>query len=867
MTTLFRRALTSICLLGLMTACDTEEPGGGGEGGAGGEGGGQVDGGVDGGVGGEGGGEGGQGGVGGAGGVGGEGGGDPDGPCAELNEAQCNTRDDCAAQTDVFDDFSRCTDAEEAACRFLDEDQCGGRDDCAWDADEGVCGAPQLTCDDYGDARACEGANCFWYADGCQEEAPPVQCDQPDPGACEAAGCQWTDDGCIPQCGDFAEPACNARPECEWGPDGCAPAPEMMPCADLDPEQCVGREECTWFEDQCIDRPLGECGGLAEDACVQRPDCEPIYAGDGGGAVPDEPGEMPVPEPPPYEGCQERVFDCGGVPIEACDRTPGCQLIEEGDAIMCAAEDPAGCGQLDEQQCDRNPSCRGEFREICDGEGFPGDEDGDFAPDPLPVPCRVEFECVPDENGLPPCAQVDVDACFDRRDCQVVEDPDCEGIGALPPPDGEDPVQPPQCLRCVSADVQPGECFELEEFTCNDREDCRWNFEFGGPEPGDCACPPEEPDCGCAGDALIAPGGFCEPVPQEDCWDLEERVCFDRDGCRWVVDGGEPPPPEPCGCPPDEPDCACVEPGLPIAPPEGGFCEPDQPQGCWDFGDADNCQANGCEWRGGGNFCECFEGENGEEICDCFEGDGFCQEPEPQDFCAQFEQDECADIPECQWLEGMIEPCECPPDVPCECPEPAPGICRQIAPRDCNDLQPEECRDAPGCRVEEIFPPCAEPCGMDDPDCEPVICEPIEVCVPDEEPGRCQVMDPNACEGQDGCEWVGGGGVCECFIGPDGEEICDCEDRGFCQPAAPAPNNCEGLPVDVCDAEPGCWPIDCVFVCQGDEMCMQQCQQEGAEGQCVSAQDICFGAPLELCNDIEVCTISEDADQCIPSGR
>ena len=554
------------------------------------------------------------------------------------------------------------------------------------------------------------------------------------------------------------------------------------------------------------------------------------------------------------------------MPIAACDPTPGCHVIQVDGQAICAAEDPAGCGALDERQCAQNPSCRAEFREICDGEPFPGDEDGDFAPEPFPQPCRVEFECVPDENGLPPCAQIDVDSCFDRRDCQVVEDPDCQGFGAPPPPDGADPIQPPQCLRCVSANPQPGECFELNEFMCNDREDCQWNFEFGPPPvPEDCGCPADEPDCGCG--ALIAPGGFCEPIPQQDCWDLNERACFDRDGCRWVPNDGEVPPPDPCACPEGAPDCGCAEPGVPIAPPQGGFCEPERPQGCWDFGDERNCQANGCEWRGGGEFCECFEGRDGEEICECWVDEGFCQEPEPQDFCANFEQDECDDIPECEWLEAMVLPCECPPGEDCLCPEPR-GICQQVRPQDCRDLDVRQCLDTPNCRIEEVFPPCAEPCGMDDPNCEPVICEPIEICVPDEQPGRCLAMDVNTCEEQRGCEWIQGGGGCECFIGPDGQEICGCDDGGgFCQPADPEPNGCEGLPRDVCDAEPGCWAIDCDFVCQGDEACVQDCREGGGQDMCVSAEDICFGAPLELCEEIEVCGLDAAANQCAPNGR
>lgn len=835
MHTLLHKALTGLCLMGLLTACDTEDdPTGGGEGGAGANSG-EIDAGAggEGGQGGAGGGQGGEGG--GQGGEGGEGGGDPDGPCAQLDEAQCGDRDDCAAQTDVFDAFSRCSDAATAACRFLSEDQCGGRDDCAWDADEGVCGAPELTCADHDDAATCAGADCYWYADGCHAEPQPAQCDQPDQGACEAANCQWTADGCIPLCETFAEPACNARPECEWTPEGCAPAPEMMDCADLDPENCVARADCTWFDDACIDRPDGDCAGLDEMACTQRPDCEPLYNNDERVPPPPEGGgdELPMPG---YAGCQERIFDCGEVPIDACDRTPGCQIVEEEDAIVCAPADPDGCAELDANRCEAHPRCRPEFEAICDEGDRPGG-DGDF--DPLPQPCREEFRCVPDVQQAP-CEAVPVDACWERRDCQVVEDPECGG-GMLPPPppppDGADPAPAPECLRCAPRDVEPGECQDLDQNACTNREDCQWRFNEADPVEG-VPAPPE--------------GGFCEPVPVRNCQDLNQATCIDRDGCRWVEQGGGPVP-LPCECPEGEPNCACPE--LIPPPPMGGFCEPDAPRGCRDYNDARQCQAQGCEWVGGGEICECFVSPDGEEICECRDGGGFCQDPQMRDECLELPEEECAGMPQCEWVEGQDVQCDCPEGEECACPPVAPGFCQRAQPQNCAGLDPVQCNAAPNCRVEEIFPPCAQPCDPDEPDCEPVECEPVQVCVDDAPVGPCGgAQDPMTCD-QNGCEWIEQGGGCECRIDENGQEVCACEGGGgFCQPRQQQ-NRCAGFDEAACNDAPHCWAIDCAIACQGDPECEAECRED--EGLCVDGALICPEAPIEICGQIDACRVEE----------
>ncbi|MCB9548810.1 MAG: hypothetical protein H6706_23645 [Myxococcales bacterium] len=748
-----RRLLTGgLCLAALFFGCDPESPSDGPDAGE------RIDGG--------GGGAGGVGGGGGEGGMGGAGG-DPQGPCDQLGEATCEARADCVAQRDVFDAFARCRDVGDAACSLLDEGQCGDRADCAWDGER--CSAPILTCQEREAEDDCTAAGCYWYDAACHAERPPAQCDQPEPAACEAAGCQWTDDGCLPQCDGLGRPSCDSRRDCRWAGDHCEMGPAGMACGELGPQDCVGRADCTWDGDGCVDRPDGPCADLSEAACVVRPDCAPVYADDGADELPGGAGGAaggageapPLPEAP-YVGCEDRVFDCANVPVEACERTPGCAVINGA----CAAEDPDGCGQLLPRQCAQNPRCQLTEVEVCDWDGdgipddqFPGDGDGDFLPpDPGQPPCEIVATCEPRPDAPPACRDLPIDQCGLRADCQLEPDPECGGAG------------------------------------------------------GGAGVPAPDPDCE---DCLIAPACvICAPRPiQGDCWNLDIDACADRDDCRWVPGGGgggmDPVPvPPPCGCPPDDPGCGCAEPA-PVPPPADGFCQPAAPQGCWDLGEGDCLNHPECEWIGDGGGDVCFCDENG---CVCQPGGpggGFCQERQQPDPCAGLDQGACmADADQCAWVDPEPVPCDCPPGEDCVCADQPGegGICVFVGPV-----------------------------------------------------GRCQAFDPDACWAQDGCEWVDGGeDVCECIIGPDGQEICRCGGGGgFCQPGGviiPPDGECFDLPEDACGADPACMVLRCEQAClPGDAECLGACAE--VEGMCFPRAFLCPEAPIDICPRLDGCQV------------
>jgi hypothetical protein len=743
---------TTLCLVALAAGCDTDE----GEGGAGG--GGQIDGG--------GGGMGGNAGEGGAGGNAGEGGeggvgGDPQGPCAQLDEASCAARPDCVAQADVFGEFASCFPAADAPCSLLDEARCQGREDCAWEND--ACFEPELTCADWSDEATCERAGCFWFNDACSDERPPMQCDQPDPASCEAAGCAWTESGCLPLCENLREVACGARNDCRWMMDHCEATPEGQPCEALGPQDCVGRVDCTWHNDACIERPAGECGGLDEVACLQRPDCEAIYGE--GGDVPGGGGAgEPQPVPPPgggFLGCQVRVFDCAQVPADACERTPGCGFDEAGN---CVSLDPDGCRNLDPRACLQNPRCEYRVEEICDwdGDGIPDQGAGEVPPDQdfAAPPCEVRESCEPRPDAPPPCGDLTVDQCFERFDCMLEVDPACGGADdrAAPPADcfGEDCLIAPACQICVPRPVELS-CWELDQATCFNREDCRWVDQFGGGEV---------------------------PVPL----------------------------PEPCDCPPDAPDCGCAQDPIPVPPPPGGFCEPVQPQGCWNFGEAD-CQAHPeCEWVPGPvdgdpiEPCVCDDAGN----CMCggggapFPGGGFCQDRMIPDPCAGLDQATCGlDHDQCEWLPAPGLPCDCDPaDADCVCPEGA-GICVFVG------------------------------------------------------NGLCQAPSPDLCVADPACEWVQDEGGCECFVGPNGEEICQCfGGGGFCQPAVRPEDDCFALAGDACLANEACMMVTCDQACPPDDAdCQAQCREQDVENICFPRAFLCPDAPLDICAQLDGCQV------------
>jgi hypothetical protein len=589
--------------------------------------------------------------------------------CANLGEAQCDARLDCFAREDVFGDFARCLPVGEALCHQLDTERCASRDDC--EVRDGACQAPEVPCADHaGDRAACEAAACFWYADTCNETAEPGRCDQPDEASCVAADCAWSNArGCTEpmpsmECEDLGMAACTARPDCLWDGNACTRDPGEIPCAELDMLACAVRNDCAFDPSTgtCGERPDGGCNALDEQSCRMRPDCEAVFGPtdcDCGGEVPAPdcpPGEMCDPPqcvcPEAFVSCQPRVADCGNVPAEVCDATPGCHLEE-------------GCAPCPEGQ-------------IC------------------PAICEIVVLCVADAPNA--CDGLDPDTCRQRQDCrleeQVVCDPAMGGGAEPPPPDGDRIIAPP-CgevqLVCVPAGPQPGDCFAyLDAATCFSDPACEWFVNGGAPDGGggmepvpfggeDCACAPDQPDCGCGGGAVPPfPGeGFCgfRQVIFDPCGMVDPALCDQTPGCASV----------------GQVDCPPCEPGVPCAD-----CVPAQcvtvDQLCANYFDAASCDADDrCVPE---NF----------EVCN---GGGF----------------------------------ECPPGR--ECPPPEPPVCEVwfqclAAPSPCDGLPVDACLSTPGCHIEEFGAPGVCECRIDANGREVCECfggEPVQVCMQDE-PGQ-----------------------------------------------------------------------------------------------------------------------------------
>ena len=251
------------------------------------------------------------------------------------------------------------------------------------------------------------------------------------------------------------------------------------------------------------------------------------------------------------------MVQCGDVPLEFCERTPGCILIE-GDADCpagemcepvqrCVRDDDPRCDERDRDQCQIDGLCRLDIIQDCGPDGGPGvpdrmPQDGErereFDPNRIiGVPCEEEWACVP--NEMPPCALISINECRERMDCEVFEEEVCEcepreaprdDGGNLPDPEpGNERALPPVPARRIQP--PPDECpCRLEEscrslnpcseldnpLACNQADGCGWSV---NPE---CVCAMPRPAVPCAdGDPDCA-----EPPPPEEVCPPECFGCF-----------------------------------------------------------------------------------------------------------------------------------------------------------------------------------------------------------------------------------------------------------------------------------------------------------------------------------------------------
>jgi hypothetical protein len=402
-----------------------------------------------------------------------------------------------------------------------------------------------------------------------------------------------------------------------------------------------------------------------------------------------------------------------------------------------------------------------------------------------------------DGDGYGSC-QSDAD-CAEGQLCAI---PDCAAVCLQNPDDPTD--------ECWNDCPTEGECIDIN--------------------PGPCAAV----DC--------APGYHCEV----------EVLCWDGD----------------CA-PPDEPNDEERDPAQEPYPCGGGceetaVCIADHnPYEC--FEDSDCGPGFYCDLNGWGAPAPCYD-DNGDGQCDDDATDrlvapGFCQPIDEPSLCDQIDcgpGEECVEETYCT---GLPYPCDCDPDQnDCECGDYqdecfTDAYCVPVSNDDCYDIDPEQCYQTPGCHLEEVYPPCAqpEPCYDDngDGECDPVEpweCEPILMCVPDyvEPEGSCA----------DRCGEVGSSGQCFC------DDLCMqygdcCEDfYEFCENIVPPGCNSD----DECGPDAYC---DYRETCYDDFGNGQECFVEGV---CIpyEPQDPCNQFPAAVCEEVEGCQLIEIVAPCEP---
>ncbi|MHC4839150.1 MAG: hypothetical protein ACYTF3_13385, partial [Planctomycetota bacterium] len=389
--------------------------------------------------------------------------------------------------------------------------------------------------------------------------------DHPNPDACADAGCEWDGVRCsppLPDCDALAEVACMARQDCIWRGDACEVDPAGMECEDFDADACMMQMRCLWVGDGCQDHQRGACDAIEDEAvCDARPDCAPYFdsacviVGEYAGCENDV----------AFAGCGREIVDCGAVPVEACERTPGCQVElvdtpcapDQGECEpvpVCVPEEVDPCDGLDERACGAVEGCRGRWEfnedECFDEDGFGEGRD-----------CQV-FICERDPNAAV-CEDLDRDQCVGRGDClwtQVGGGGDC----ACPPPPPCDcaPNDPacqciaPEPCECEDPDADPaqfaciprnggGACEDLTPDQCRGAANCELLEACADCPP----CPPGVECEPCEGGCFFE----CVPVIQPDvCEQFEPDECLDVDGCELVEECDD------CACPPGERDCDCA---------------------------------------------------------------------------------------------------------------------------------------------------------------------------------------------------------------------------------------------------------------------------------------------------------------------
>ncbi|MBI1947667.1 MAG: hypothetical protein HYS27_18410 [Deltaproteobacteria bacterium] len=641
-------------------------------------------------------------------------------------------------------------------------------------------------------------ANCPFDLAPCpdlDELCPDVQCDDYVQNRDGCSICECVEDQEPVLC--FSDGECAAGQRCDTA-NYCEAAPGCAAGTECD-AVCYGR--CVDAPTSCstdADCPDGQLCAFFDNA---RP-AEEAPSGDadsGGGAAPVAPSgvcisascgqaDVALPTCPPgtepsfevgVDGCPYPVCVvvdyCRDLFPDQCLATPGCTLVEE----PCACDPATGA---------------------CDD-------------------CVSQARCVADND----CYSLGVDACLQNPNCELVASGGtggegvrcevCDAAGNCQPCDATDPAPPPPTNEVVCVPrVSDGTC--LSDVDCGAGEVCQPSVVCGS------GCEPS-PDGG--GDVCYEEcwneRGWCVPSATS-CYQLPPELCANDPRCELTESAGMP-----CDCLPEDPNCGCEAPMVPVCVPRAGLCQVD----------GDCLQGQHCAWVESCPPCDPSSGFGCAAPC---YAEGRCVDGPPPPLACSIDADcpsgqACIEVSVCEVCPGQPEP---PPGT-----DPAP---------------PAPCDAA--CYVENV---CAWAGGS---------------CYSDQECGFGSFCDFTQCDGASNL--VACPGTCV-PVGPSG--LCQTDDQ--CAPG----ERC-AIELDVClqnpdDATGGCWsqcvPADPApgALCLADGDC-------GVTGTCRFHPDVCLDDPssaalvcsgwcVEECLTVETRALDPAtqrcvtfADSCVPPG-
>jgi hypothetical protein len=378
----------------------------------------------------------------------------------------------------------------------------------------------------------------------------------------------------------------------------CPPGADCAPGCSQDSD-CAGGEVCqagaVGLVSTCVP-PSVTCAGLPESDCSASPGCQAIYV-----APPCAPDAAACPET--YDHCVTvTTTSCAQIAGEGdCDARPDCEWVVTvgGGVVGVGAQDggvaqPLGSGTAGASSSSAGTapssgggtsgsggstsSCTCNCPAQTDGTAAPCDcfcGGGDPVPTPAPGYCqdRQPDTCPPDQRTPGGCLGCGPDqVVYNQTDANGITSVSCQkscnsdsqcGAGSICTTDHGGPCLNPcpnnpaggacECLGvCQPA---PVDCSTLDQSTCGNYPQCQLKTLYPP-----CACNPD-PNGNCQ---PCGPIYECVPVQPMGCAGKDEASCLADSSCTAEYGGVG------CGCPANDPTCACTTGGGSTGASDGG---------------------------------------------------------------------------------------------------------------------------------------------------------------------------------------------------------------------------------------------------------------------------------------------------------